>query len=112
VLSLAIALESTIRNLVTDHLSKERVEPLIFEVVDLANLRSILSRLRKLTFWNQDFDRVMDFKLFNALMNWRDRVMHSADIKDLNEQNLRKTYTKLKTFAYFVSEFLGYEKSA
>jgi hypothetical protein len=37
-------------------------------------------------------------------------VMHSADIKDLNEQKLRKIYTKLKTFAYFVSEYLGYEK--
>ena|SRR5215813_11223884 len=99
--------------LVTYHLAKEQVEPLVFEVVDLANLRSILNRLRKLTFWkNQDFDRVMDFELFNALMTLRDRMMHSPDIKDLNEQDLRKTYTKLKTFAYFVSEYLAYEKTA
>jgi hypothetical protein len=108
VLSLAIALESIIRNLVTDHLEKDRVEPLIFELVDRANLRSILSRVRNLTFWNQDLARVVDFSRFNELMDWRDRVMHSADTTALNEQDLRKTYAKLKKFAYFVSEYLAH----
>jgi hypothetical protein len=57
----------------------------------------------KFAFWNQDWDRAADLDRFKKLMTWRNRLMHNAEIKDLNEQELKKTYAKLKTFAYFAS---------
>jgi hypothetical protein len=93
VLSLAIALESIVRNLV---------------VTQRASVQLILDLMPKLKFWNQDWEREADLDRFKKLMTWRNRVMHSADISDLNEQDLRKTYAKLKTFAYFVSEYLAH----
>ncbi len=112
VLNLAIALEAIIRTLATHNLSKERIEPVVLFVVDHANLRSILSRIRSLTFWNRDWERVTDMSGFNALMDQRDTLMHSAEVKNLYEGDLRKLYAKLKSFAYFASDFLeakGYE---
>jgi hypothetical protein len=74
VLSLAIALESIIRNLVTQS----------------ASVKLILDLMPKFTFWNQDWERAADLDRFRKLMTWRNQVMHRADIKDLNEQDLRK----------------------
>jgi hypothetical protein len=108
-LSLAIGLEAIVRTLATHHLSTQSVEPLIYEIVDRANLRSILTRLRCLSFWNKDWERIVDFSEFNVLMNYRDRIMHSADTKDLTEQRLRKLLAKVKALAYFASAFLGKE---
>jgi hypothetical protein len=79
VLSLAIALEAIIRTLVTHNLSTQNVEPLICDIVDRANLRSILNRIKTLSLWNDEWKRQIDFGAFNELMNYRDRVMHSAD---------------------------------
>jgi hypothetical protein len=42
-------------------------------------------------------------------MDYRDRVMHSADTKDLERKKLRAIHAKVKGLAYFVSEFLGKE---
>jgi hypothetical protein len=109
VLSLAIALEALIRGLTTHHLSTQTVEPLIYDIVDRANFRSILGRIRKLTFWNSDWEKTIDFSMFNMLMDYRDRVMHSADIKMLNRQELMAIHAKVKILAYFVSAFLGKE---
>ena len=112
VLSLAITFETIVRSLLTYHLEKQRnkVEPLVFMILDLANLRAIFQRLRKLRFWDKDWERVMDFCQFHKLMDWRDGVMHSASIASLNEKDLRKTYTKLEALAYFVSEHLARSK--
>jgi len=109
VLSLAIALEAIVRTLVTHHLSEISIEPLISKIVDRANFRSILSGLRSLSFWDDGWEQVVDFSSFNALMDYRDRVMHSADTKDLERKKLRATHTKVEALAYFVSEFLGKE---
>jgi hypothetical protein len=109
VLSLAIALEALIRGLTTHHLSAQTVEPLIYDIVDRANFKSILGRLRKLTFWNSDWEKAIDFSIFNVLMDYRDRVMHSADIKMLNRQELMAIHAKVKSLAYFVSDFFGRE---
>jgi hypothetical protein len=98
VLSLAIALESILRTLVV-------TQP-------RAGMALILDLMPKLKFWNQDWERAADLDRFKKLMSWRNRLMHSADIKDLNEQDLRRTYTTVKTFADFASEHLGHEKSA
>ena len=109
VLSLAIALEALIRGLTTHYLSKQPVEPLICEIVDRANFRSILTRLRKLTFWNSDWEKAVDFSTFNILMDYRDRVMHSADIKMLDRNELMSIHAKVKSLAYFISIFLERE---
>ncbi len=109
VLSLAIALEAIVRGLTTDHLSKQTVEPLIYEVIDHANFRSILTRLRKLTYWNDDWNAVVDLGMFHKLMDYRDRVMHSADTRMLERKELRAIHAKVKAFAYFVSAFLQRE---
>jgi hypothetical protein len=109
VLSLAIALEAIIRGLTTDHLSKQTIEPLIYEVIDRANFRSILTRLRKLTYWNDDWDKVVDLSTFHKLMDYRDRVMHSADTKMLERNELRVIHAKVRDLAYFVSAFLQRE---
>jgi hypothetical protein len=106
VLSLAIALEAIVRTLATQGLSTERVEPLIFKLVDRSNLRSILNDFRTLCFWSKEWERVTDFSAFNTLMNDRDRIMHSANTADLDEQKLRKLYAKLRPFAHFASDYL------
>jgi len=53
VLSMAVALEATIRTLATHHLSKLHVEELIFRLIDRTNLRSILGQLRFAEFLEQ-----------------------------------------------------------
>ena len=68
-----------------------------------------LTRLRKLTFWNNDWEKAVDFSAFNILMDYRDRVMHSADIKMLDRNELMSIHAKVKSLAYFVSIFLERE---
>lgn len=108
-LSLAIAFEVMVRNLVTHHLADQRIEPLVTTIVDQANLRAILNRIKTLTFWGDDWNKVLDVSEFNKLMNLRDRIMHSADTRDLDIKELRKLHAKTKDLAYFVSTFLKKE---
>lgn len=106
VLSIAVAFEVTVRTLVTHHLRNQQIEPLVFEVLDLANLRTILNRLKRLTFWDDSWKGITDFSQFNQLMDYRDRVMHSADTSALDGQKLKKLHATVKEFIYFASAHL------
>jgi hypothetical protein len=105
-LSLAITLESIIRVLITQHLLTQKVEELILDIVDRAPIGSVLDRIRNLSFWDDQWERETDLKMFKEIMADRNRIMHSAQIGDLDEQDLRKRYLKMKSFAYFASQFL------
>jgi hypothetical protein len=106
VLSLAVAFEAIVRTLVTHGLSKQPVEPVVLLLIDRTNLRSILNQLKSLSFWSKEWSRVTDFSAFNDLMNQRDGVMHSGKVEGLDANKLKEVYRKLKSFAYFASEFL------
>jgi hypothetical protein len=107
VLSLAIALEVNIRTLFSGELQKGTVEPVVLEIFDQTNLRSLLNRIKKLRYWNKDWDDVTNLSTFNSLMNYRDRAMHSAETKNLDAMELRKMHAAVRRFAYFTCEFLG-----
>jgi hypothetical protein len=107
VLSLAIALEVNIRTVFSGELQKGTVEPAVLEIFDQANLRALLNRIKKLRYWNKDWDAVTDLSTFNSLMNYRDRAMHSAETKHLDALDLRKMYAAARKFAYFTCDFLG-----
>jgi hypothetical protein len=111
VLSMAVALEVIVRRLTTHGLLKQRTEPIVLEILDLTNFRAFFNRLRKLTYWDKEWERVTDFDQFNQLMDLRNDIMHSADTSGLDERNLRKLYATTKTFVYFVSEFLDGQKA-
>ena len=40
-------------------------------------------------------------------MDYRDRVMHMAEVENLNEGTLDKMYGAVETFAYFTTHALG-----
>lgn len=107
VLSLAIALEVNIRTLFSGELQKGTVEPVVLEIFDQTNLRALLNRIKKLRYWNKDWDAVTDLSTFNSLMNYRDRAMHSAETKNLDAMELRKIYAAVREFAYYTCDFLG-----
>jgi hypothetical protein len=107
VLSLAIALEVNIRTIFSRELQKGTVEPTILEIFDQTNLRSLLNRIKKLRFWSKEWDAATDLSTFNSLMNYRDRVMHSAETKNLDAKELRRMYTAVRKFAYFTCDVLG-----
>lgn len=107
VLSLAIAFETNVRTIFSQELSKATVEPALLEILDQANLRALLNRLRKLQYWNKDWEAASDFSKFNSLMNYRDRVMHSAETKNLDSAELQNIQKALKKFAYFTCEALA-----
>jgi len=105
VLSMAIAFEAMIRTLITrDLASGTVVDPMVLEIIDNANLRSILNRLKKMKFWSAAWDKHADFSLFHQLMNARDRIMHSADTVAVLDKDWAKILGCITSFAYFLDE--------
>jgi hypothetical protein len=106
-LSLAIALEVSVRMLATHHLDHQhKIESVIREIIDITNLRAILNRLTKLSFWDKHWKRITQFADFNKLMNARDQIMHAANTKTLDTGELRRIYTSVHNFGYCVAEYL------
>jgi hypothetical protein len=107
VLSLAIALEVNIRTVFSRELQRGTIEPVVLEIFDQTNLRALLNRIKKLRYWNKEWEAVTDFSIFNSLMNYRDRAMHSADTEKLDLEELKKIHAAVKLFAYFTCDFMG-----
>jgi hypothetical protein len=107
VLSLAIALEVNIRFIFFGELSKASVDPVVVEVFDLTNLRTLLTRLKKTKHWNSEWASATDLSSFHRLMDLRNNVMHLAKIDALDRDELRRMFHSVKTFAYFTSDALG-----
>lgn len=105
VLSLAIALEVNVRRVFSKGL--QDVEPMVMEVLDQANLRSLLNRMTKLTYWSDEWKQATDLSIFNQLMTRRDKIMHSAMIEELSLKELRRMHAAVQRFAYFTCDFLG-----
>ncbi|MGD0331993.1 MAG: hypothetical protein ABSA90_01915 [Xanthobacteraceae bacterium] len=105
ILSLAIALEVNVRRVFSHGL--EHTEPVVLEVLDQANLRSLLNRIKKHSYWNDDWKDATNLSAFNELMTCRDRIMHSAQTDDIDVKELRKMQAAVKRFAYFTCDFLG-----
>ncbi|PSO17615.1 hypothetical protein [Bradyrhizobium sp. MOS002] len=107
VLSLAIALETNIRYIFFGELSKATVDPVIVEILDLTNVRALLSRLKKTERWTEEWASATDVSTFHRLMDLRNNVMHLAITNDVDAQELRKMHKAVTTFAYFTSDALG-----
>jgi len=106
-LSLAIALETSVRAIFSKDLKARDVDPVALEIFDRTNLRTLLNRLRSLRIWDNDWDKAADLRTFNELMNLRDKVMHLAETKDIEEKALRKMYKAVKEFAYSTCDHLN-----
>lgn len=104
VLSLAIALETNIRFIFFGDLARNGVDPVIAEVVDLTNVRALLSRLKRTRYWNSAWAAAADLSAFNQLLDLRNDVIHLAKSDGLNDKELRKMHSAVKTFAYFTSK--------
>jgi hypothetical protein len=105
ILSLAIALEVNVRRLFSHGL--EESEPVVLEVLDQANLRSLLNRIKKLSYWDSAWADATNLSVFNQLMTHRDQIMHSAKTEDIDLKELKKMYSAVKRFAYFTCDFLN-----
>jgi hypothetical protein len=105
ILTLAIALEVYVRRIFSHGL--QDTEPVVQEVLDQANLRALLNRIKKLSVWNGDWEDAANLSLFNQIMTRRDQIMHSAKIEDIDRRELKKMHAAVKRFAYFTCEFLG-----
>jgi hypothetical protein len=106
ILSLAIALEVNVRTVFSHDLQHLAIEPVVLEVFDLTNLRALLNRIGRLECWDADWKRATDLDSLNKVMNYRDRVMHSANTEKLDSKELRKLVLAVKKFAYFTCDFL------
>jgi hypothetical protein len=106
ILSAAIGLEAIMRSLFSKHLSPETFsEPIVQEVFDLTNLRAIVNRRRKMSFWKRKgLEQVWREKEFQELLNCRDAIMHRAKADLAGNRNLRTTFNNLLEFAYVVDE--------
>jgi hypothetical protein len=78
ILSLAIALEVNVRAIFSRDLRRLGVESVLLEIFDQTNLRALLNRIKRLKHWDQQWEQAADLSSFNTIMNYRDRVMHSA----------------------------------
>jgi hypothetical protein len=107
VLSLAIALEVNVRTIFSHDLGTTNIEPVMLEIFDQANLRALLNRIRKTRRWDKEWEKATDLGEINSLMNYRDRVMHSAETENIDVVKLRKMHAAVKTFAYFTCDKLG-----
>jgi hypothetical protein len=107
ILSLAIALEVNVRNIFSHDLRRLAVQPVLLEIFDQTNLRALLNRIKRLQHWDDHWRDAVDLDSFNKVMNYRDRVMHSADTENLDAKELRKLGVAVTKFAYFTSDFLG-----
>jgi len=107
ILCAAIGFELIMRNLLFLHISNESAKhQIVATILDQANLRSIVNHRKRMTVWNDDWEKQFDNSAFNALMNCRDAIMHRADVSTLTKPNWRKIFQKLLEFAYFVDERL------
>jgi hypothetical protein len=107
VLSLAIALEVNVRTIFSHDLRTADIEPVMLEIFDQTNLRALLNRIKKMRRWDKEWEKATDLSEINSLMNYRDRVMHSAQTENLDEVELRKMHAAVKKFAYFTCDHLG-----
>jgi len=107
ILSLAIALEVNVRAIFSRDLRRLSVEPVLLEIFDQTNLRALLNRIKRLKHWDQQWEQAADLSSFNTIMNYRDRVMHSAATEKLDAKELRRLNATVKEFGYFTCEFLG-----
>ncbi len=107
VLTLAIAFEVNLRKIFSVELEALDVEPVTLQIVDLANLRALLSRVKKTRRWNENWEAVTDLSTLHKLMDYPDGVMHMAKIESLNEKELLKMYGAVEKFAYFTTQVLG-----
>jgi len=107
VLSLAIALEVNLRFIFSDDLRKANLQPVVLEVFDLANMRALLTRLKKMRQWDGSWAASTDLSAFHRLMDYRDGVMHAAKTENIDKLDLRKMHAAVKRFAYFTCDALG-----
>lgn len=107
VLSLAIALEVNLRLIFSDELRKANLQPVVLEVFDLANMRALLTRLKKMRQWDSSWAASTDFSAFHKLMDHRDGVMHMAKTENIDKSELQKMYAAVRKFAYFTCDALG-----
>jgi hypothetical protein len=107
VLTLAVAFEVNLRKAFSAELEGLNVEPVILQIVDLANLRALLTRVKKIRGWNEEWEGATDFSTLHKLMDYRDGVMHMAKVEKLNGAELLKMYGAVEKFAYFTTRVLG-----
>jgi hypothetical protein len=101
VLTLAIAFEVSLRKIFSAGLERLDADPAILAVLDVANLRALLTRLKKVRAWNDDWAAATEFGALHKLMDYRDGVMHMAKVAELNRAELRTMYAAVEKFAYF-----------
>jgi len=107
VLTLAIAFEVSLRKIFSAELERLNADPAILAVLDVANLRALLTRLKKTRAWNGDWEDATDFSTLHKLMDYRDGVMHMAKVERLNDAELPTMYAAVEKFAYFSAHVLG-----
>ncbi|UPK40864.1 hypothetical protein IVB18_50545 (plasmid) [Bradyrhizobium sp. 186] len=107
VLTLAIAFEVSLRKIFSAELEKLNADPAVLAVLDVANLRALLTWLKKTRAWNGDWEDATEFSTLHKLMDYRDGVMHMAKVERLNDAELRSMYAAVEKFAYFTSRVLG-----
>jgi hypothetical protein len=56
---------------------------------------------------HKEWEQATDLSKINSLMNYRDRVMHSAETENIDAVELRKMHAAVKKFAYFTCDNLG-----
>jgi hypothetical protein len=103
VLSAAIGFELMMRGLLTRHLSAETAnQKIVTTLLHQVNRRAIVNRVKDIKYWNREWEKTFNNSEFNELMNFRDAIMHRADTKALRGKDLRKMYSVLLQFAYFM----------
>lgn len=103
VLSAAIAFEIMMRSLVADHLSRKSAkEKIITTLLDEVNIRAIVSRAKHMHFQGQEWKDKFKSSTFNELMDWRNAIIHRADVGYLTGKDLPKMYRALLEFGYFI----------
>jgi hypothetical protein len=107
VLTLAIAFEVSLRKIFSAELERLNADPAVLAVLDVANLRALLTRLNKTRAWSGDWEDATDFSTLHRLMDYRDGVMHMANVERLNETELGRMYAAVEKFAYFSTHVLG-----
>lgn len=107
VLMLAVAFEVNLRKVFSAEIETFDIDPVVLQVMDLANLRALLTRVKRLRNWNDDWEAATDVSTLHRLMDYRDGVMHLAKTERINEAALREMYSAVENFAYFTTTALG-----
>lgn len=100
-LSAAIGLEVLMRSILARRLPTGGNDPLVIELLDLSNLRSIINRRKKIGSWSSAWESHFNESLFNQLLNCRDAIMHRADLTALSTMKWDETLKALQEFAHF-----------